>query len=163
MERGINVLNFLSGDYEKPLTLGYNEYGASENITYTENDNYSYVLTNHPETFEKLANIYKGVNELLWNNNFVAEMEKVNSANKALAFWTDDKLAVFITAVLLIVFIAIYYLIYHNLLKKSKKRMAEGEIDKIVIKITSNLGESDQAINNIIDDKISDDVNKDGE
>lgn len=161
MERGVNVLSFLSGDYENPLTFGYSEFGTGENVTYTQNDNYSYILTNYPETFNKLASVYMGVNTLLWDNEFVAEMEKENVAVKAYEFWTNEKLAVFITAVLLIVFIAIYYMIYHNLLRKSKKSISDNEIDKIVIKITSNLGDSDQTINNIIDDKISDDVSGD--
>ena len=50
---------------------------------------------------------------------------------------------------------------YHHLLAKSKKKISEGEIEKIVLKITTNLGEDDSALTEIIDQKVKSDTNKD--
>ena len=158
MSRNINVLSFISGNYEGALTFGYNEKENGKNVTYTENDNYSYILTNYTNIYQRLADIYNGVNAVLFDEDFIPQMEKDSGLESKYEFWTNEKLAVFITAMLLIVFIAIYYIIYRNLLNKSRKRITDSEIDKIVIKITSNLGEDDKQINDIIDGKINDDI-----
>lgn len=161
MARNINVVNFFSGDYENALTYGYSEYLGKNNITFSENDSYSYLLENVPEFTGNLVNVYKAISTLISDNNFISEMEKDNGLSEWYAFWTNDKLAVFITAVLLIVFMFVYYLLYHHLLAKSKKKISEGEIEKIVLKITTNLGEDDSALTEIIDQKVKSDTNKD--
>lgn len=164
MARNINVLNLFSGNYEKPLTFGLSEYEGKNSITFTVNDNYKYIKENCLNYEDNLLKIFKGVNSVLFEENFIKEMEKVNNSSEWYKFWTNEKLATFITAVLLIVFIAICYLVYHVLLKRSKKKSQENDINKIIIRITKNIGEEDdQVLNNMLDEKIKDDTKENEE
>lgn len=160
MERNVNVLNFFSGNYENPLTFGYNEKENGKNVTYTENDSYSYILTNYPQIYDRLFDVYEGVDKILFDSNFVVQMEKPNNLEEKYEFWTNEKLAVLITLILLFVFAFVYFVIYHNLLKKSAKRATENVIEKLVIKISSNMEEGNKEITDLIDDKINRDIDK---
>ncbi len=158
MKNNVNVLNFFSGDYESVITFGNSEYNTGNNVTFTENDSYEYITQNFPEFKDNLVNVYNAIKSLMWDADFVAEMEKDNGLEARYSFWTNEKLAVFITAILLVVFVFIYYLIYMGLAKKSRARVSGGDVEKIVIKISTNLGEDNSDINNIIDQKIKSDT-----
>lgn len=158
MKRHINVINFFSGDYEKPLTFGLSEYEGKESITFTKNDSYSYIKENKIDVASNLMNIYKSLDIILFDESFVLEMEKDSRIAENTLFWNNDKLAVLISAIMLIIFCLIYYLIYVDLSKKSKKRAKEANIDAVVFKITQNIGEKDKDLNKYIDKKVKDDT-----
>ena len=110
--------------------------------------------------YNNLTNIYKGVSLLLKEDNFISEMEKTNNLENKYDFWTNEKLAVFISSIMLVVFVVVYLIIYWNLQQKSRK-MADGtDIKQIVIKITDNLGmdNKDQELKDAIDNKIKNDT-----
>jgi len=160
MDRDINVLNFFSGDYENLLTYGLNEYSGVANITYTKNDTYDYITSNCSNYFDNLKNVYSGVLSLLSQEGFLATMEKQNNSQDFYAFWTNEKVAVFVTAILLFVFIFLFYIIYYILNKKSRRFAEQSNIDGIVLKITSNIGREDQVLNDAIDKKIKEDLDE---
>lgn len=158
MKRNINVINFFSGDYENSLTFGLNEYGETESVTFTKNDTYSYIKENNIDIASNLVNIYKAMDLILFDESFVVEMEKDNELAQKYDFWTDKKNAVFISAIFLLISCLIYCLIYSDLSKKSRKRAQEANINKVILKITKNIGEKDQILNDYIDKKVKDDT-----
>lgn len=160
MARNINTLNFFSGDYENALTFGLSEYNNNQNITYTENDNYEYIEANYIDYLDNLANVYLATRTILTDENFVSEMLKQNNSENFYKFWTNERLAVFITTILCILFIFAYYLIYLSLQKKSLQRISGKDVNSIVVKITTNLGDSNEDLSRLIDQKIKNDTSK---
>jgi len=65
-----------------------------------------------------------------------------------------------VTAILLFVFIFLFYIIYYILNKKSRRFAEQSNIDGIVLKITSNIGREDQVLNDAIDKKIKEDLDE---
>lgn len=159
MTRNINVLFFFGGYYEDFLTTEMREYEGQKQITYSAADNYENLLNTHADFISNLARVQNATLTILSSQNFVVEMEKDNGSQAWYKHWTNDKLAVFITAVLLVVFIFIYFIIYTNLQKKSRESAQSG-VNKIVLEITKNLGEDDDQLTGIIDKKIKDDTDK---
>jgi len=160
MSRNINVLSFFSGNYEQAMTLGIKEY-EGENVTYTQNDSYSYIFANYKDSFySNLVNVYQGIKMVISDSKFVAEMERPNGLEEKYDFWTNKKLAVFITTILFIVFVFIYIIIFTELKKKSKEAANSSDVSQIVVKITDNLmgHEEDQELNDVIDQKIKGDT-----
>ncbi len=159
MSRNINVLYLFSGNYESTLTVGLKEYETSDQITYSMADDYSKIIETHPEFYQNLANVEDAIMTVISDDQFVAKMQEDNGSAAWYKHWTNEKLAVFITAVLLVVFLFIYYLIYANLQKKSRESAQNG-VGKIVLEITKNLGDDDEQLTDIIDKKIKDDTDK---
>lgn len=161
MARHINVLNFFSGYYEKPLTYGVCEYEKGDRITYTKNDNLTYIRQNHPDYINNIVRIYKSVTTLLGDGQFIDEMAQGNSTEGLYRFYTNENLAVILTAVTFFVFIFIYYLIFRSLKKKSKQTLSDSNVQKIVEQIAKNFDLDDEELNSAIDNKIKDDTKKD--
>lgn len=159
MPLGINTIHVFTGAYESVMTFGHSEYNSGVNITYTKNDNYDYIMANVPEFYDNLAAAYQGVYNLLFDKDFVTVMQKDNQAKDFYERWTDEKLAAFITIMLFIVFTFGFYLIFLYLNKRSRKRMKDFDIDKVVIRIAKNIG-SEEEISDIVDKKVKDDVDK---
>ncbi len=158
MARKINVLNFFSGNYENFLTAGQNESNKDDNITFTENDTLEYIKENRANYLDNLAHIQLAIDTLLKDGNFLSQMLKNNGANAFETAYMNEKLPAFITAMLLIVFIFIYYLTYLQLQKKSRERASGKDVEHIVIRIVENLGEDDEVLSNAIDQKIKRDT-----
>lgn len=161
MNREINTINFFSGHYEDMFTFGLSEYDKETNITFTEKDNYDYIKENKPEYITTIAEYCVSVNNLLSNPSFVMEMEKDSGAEAWYKTWTNEKFAIILTIILLFMFILIYEFIYVGLNRKSRRVMKENNIDKIVFRITSNLGDVDGEITEVIDQKVKDDTGVD--
>lgn len=158
MKRNINVVNFFSGYYENNITFGMNEYEGYKTITYTTNDNYEFVKENFPDFANNMVNVYNAVCDLIYRADFVSEMEKPNGSEDFYSFYQNEKLAVFITVILFVVFTFGFYLIYLHLQKKSKQKIQENELDKIIIKIAKNIGEDADDFVDFIDKKIKGDA-----
>jgi len=162
MKRNVNVVSFFSGNYESKLTPGFNEYSNKDNITFTENDSYVYLNLYYEGFFTNLTKIYKAVNNLISHDKFISNMEKNNGLDEKYEFWTNEKMAAFITSILLVVAILIYLIIYNNLKTRSQEVLNSAKIEDIVVKISSNLLEPDnQDLNDAIDQKIKKDTTKD--
>lgn len=159
IDRNVNTLFFFSGNYESSLTYGLKEYEGENIVTFTENDTYSYT-TNHCDNFyTNLSNVYKAINSLISHDKFISVMERDNGLEAKFDFWTNEKLAVFMTSVLLVIFVFIYLAIHKNLQDKSKQALENSDIDKIVFQITSNLPDVDnQELNDAIDKKVKHDA-----
>lgn len=160
MKKYINVLNVFSGNYESKLTFGLSEYADKEAITYTEKDTLAYILSTRASFTKNLANISSQLEGLLSDVNFISEMEKPNNLKAKYEFWTNEKLSVFITAILLVLFIGLYLVIYFTLQAKSRRKAKDSDISQIVFKITSNLGDqnANNELSNAIDEKIKQDT-----
>ncbi len=161
MERNVNVLSFFSGNYESSFTYGIKEYEEKQNVTFTQKDDYYYILNNYFNFYSNLSNVYKGIDLVLKDNKFIAEMEKPNGLEGKYEFWTNEKMAVFITSVLLVAFVFVYLIIYWALQKKARNSVGK-DINTLVIKISENLGagEKDTELNDAIDQKIKRDTEK---
>jgi len=160
MKQNINVLNIFSGNYESKTTFGIKEYKDKDVITYTQEDTLAYVLSTHSDFTNNLAKILVQVETLLADSNFINEMEIPNKLADKYEFWTNEKLAVFITAIVLVLFVGLYFAIYFGLQSKSRKKAKDSDIGQIVFKITSNLGdvEKNEDLSNAIDEKIKRDT-----
>lgn len=157
MAKNINVINFFSGSYEKFVTVGLNEYDGKDNITYTINDTID-VVEGNANFKQNLANVYSALQTLIFDNNFVVEMEKDNGSADFYGVYLNDKLAVFITIVLFMVMSFVFVLIFHALQNKSKKTLNGHNLDKIVIKIAKNIGDDSEELNDFIDQKLKNDT-----
>ncbi|MBQ7467055.1 MAG: M28 family peptidase [Clostridia bacterium] len=142
MSRKINTLNFFSGDYES-FRLSETEFANISNITYTSNDNYFYVMSNYENVLSNLENYHDAIMTLLAENDFVKEMQKNNNLDTNYGFWTNKKLAVFITSIIFIVFVFVMYVIYMVLRNNSRKAVSEDGLEQLIIRIAKNVGEDD--------------------
>ena len=162
MKRNINVVSFFSGDYESLITYGINEFNDKENVTFTENDAYLYIDSNYNNFYANLARVYKAVNLIISDDDFVATMEKDNHLKEKYTFWTNEKLAVIISLVVVAGFVIVYFIIYKNLQDKSKELITSSNIQDVVFKITSSLSEKDnQELNDAINQKVKSDTEDD--
>lgn len=157
-KRGINIINYTSGDYQKPLTADFTEFAGKQNITGTKNDNYDYILSNVKGFSDNLVSVYNSVLSLIGNDNFMGLAEKLDNMQGSYSFWNNKKLAVFITSIILVVFIFVYYLIYFHLQKVSRNKASASDINAIVIKITSNMPDQDEEIGKFINKKLNENI-----
>lgn len=161
VNRNINTINFFSGNYEEPLTYGFKEYAGQESVTFTSDDNYTFAETKCENYIVNLSNVYKAIYSLVSHDGFISVMEKNNNLNEKYEFWTNDKLAIFITAISFVILMFVYLAIFKNLKDNSKKALEGANVDKIVMQITSNLTEGDnQELNDAINKKIKHDTDK---
>lgn len=160
MARHINVVNFFSGAYENLLTVGTNEYDGEHNITYTKNDNLEYISENVSNFSENVGDVLLAVQSLVFDKNFVLEMEK-NNGSKAFYEKYDKEKAVYISIALLFVMFAVFNFIFLYLRKRSLKTMKESGKSKVVFKIVQNIGEGGEELSEFIDEKVKKDTNSD--
>lgn len=158
MDRNINVMNFFSGYYESLITPGIKEYNGKDNITFTENDSYDFIMEACPNFSKNLESVYQGIKFFLTDDNFVSEMEKDNGSKEFYGIYKNEKLAVFVTILVFATMCFVYILIFHVLQNKSKKTIDENNLDKIVIKIAENIGDDSKELSDLIDQKIKDDT-----
>lgn len=162
MTKNINVINFFSGSYEKLITVGLNEYDGKENITYTTNDTIENVEA-CPNFKKNLANVYSALKTLIFDDDFVAQMEKDNGANSFYGTYLNNKLAVFITIILFLAMSFVFVLIFHVLQRRSKREVKANSIDNIVIKIAKNMGEEPEELSDFVDQKVKNDTEQNNE
>lgn len=155
--RNVNVVNLFSGSYENFATVGRNEYDGKENITYTQNDDIVYLMANY-DLQTNLVNVYQAVETLIFDQNFVSEMEKDNGEKLFYGTYTNDKLAMIVTVVLFFVLVVVFNVIYVSLKNKSRKMIGTSDSEQIAIKIIKNIGEDNDEFNDFIDKKIKDDT-----
>lgn len=158
MDKNINVLNIFSGYYENLITPGIKEYEDKENVTFTENDSYDFVLENCEGFSKNLANIHDAIKTFLTDEKFTSEMEKDNGAKEFYGVYKNEKLAVFVTILVFAVMCFVFMIIFHVLQNKSKKTLNENSLDKIVIKIAENIGDGSKELSEFIDQKLKDDA-----
>lgn len=163
MERNINIINFFSGFYENLITPGIKEYENKNNVTYTGDDTYDYIIESCPGFSKNLANVYAGVKAFLTDDSFVSEMEKNNGSEEFYGIYKNEKLAVFVTILVFAAMCFVYILIFHVLQNKSKKTLNDNNLDKIVIKIAENIGDDSKEISELIDQKLKDDTDNNDE
>ena len=161
MKRNINVASFFSGNYESALTYGYKEFNNKENITFTENDSYLYIKAYYSNFYTNMINVYKAVDLLLSDNEFITYMEQNNMLKVKYGFWNNQNLAACICAIIFVVFVLIYFMIYKNLQGKSKMVLEASTIEDVVQKITKNLSEEEnKELNDLINKKLKQDIDK---
>lgn len=160
MARHINVVNFFSGSYDKVVTIGTNEYHNEQNITYTKNDNLSFIKENIDNFEQNINDVFASVELLLMSENFVEAMEKDNGSEAFYGIYLNKKLAVFITVILFFCMMVVFNVIFVHLRKKSQKVIDEHGKDKVVVKIVRNIGEGGDDLSNFIDEKVQSDTEK---
>ncbi len=157
MARHVNVVNFFSGAYEGFLTVGTSEYDGENNITFTKNDNLDYINENVSNFSDNVGDVFLAVQKLLFDENFVVEMEK-NNGSKSFYAKYDKKKAVIVSIVLLFVMFAVFNVVFLSLRKRSLKTMKENSKSKVVFKIVQNIGEGGEEFTEFIDEKVKEDT-----
>ena len=159
MSKNINTINIFSGDYES-FRFGKTEFDMVSNITYTENDSYSYIMLRYGNIAQNLYNVYKGVLDIVEDKDLVCAMQEDNALASKYGFWTNEKLAGFITTAVFLICVAVVFIIYYKLKRDSKKMMTDVGLEQLVIKIAQNIGEDDN-IKEFIDQKVKGDTDSD--
>lgn len=166
MKNKILTMNIFSGDYSSNITLGRCEYDGKEVVTYTANDNISYIKETYGESSinENLYSVYESIESLLLDDKF--ETVCVSSQGQNSWFYVvfgNAKLPAYLTMVLTIVLICVALVIHFNLTKRAYYSNIEKGFIRTVLDITANISGKieDEEIPKFISEIIVKDIKKD--
>ncbi len=133
---GVNVLHLFAGDYSAGIFSGLQEYAENDNnITGTSYDNIDYITQNCATTWlNNLLTAASAITTLISSENFVSQMSVVASSG-TYKFFTNSQLWLLLTAITLIVLLAISFIIYHFLYKKSYTYAINNKLKGVMITI----------------------------
>ena len=138
LRRGIKILNMLSIDDSNVGDLGIIQYTSPVTAA---NDTWSELQEKYGDKLiAGLESMADGVIALVSSNNFAQVMSTAKLADYSL--FGNQKLAVFVTAILLIVFIFIMYLIHRNLASKAEQAKLLCNFDAVMTEVASRSYES---------------------
>lgn len=142
IESGINVANIFSGNYNGFSSLGLTESATHTILTNTEFDTISGIEQEYNiNVATNLSRIAGAMIELISGEDFISSVSVSANLNGTYNFWQNEKLALFIFSITIVILFVIYYAIYWWLYKKSKKQMSNEQLASIVMKIQTEHGE----------------------
>lgn len=166
MSQDILCVNLFAGDYESGIIYGRSEFGDCETINYTKNDNLDYIAenfgTNH--VTENLYNTYTAIMSLLENLEFEANCVSMAGQTKTFYdFFGNQKLIAYLTAVMLIIMIAVAIAVHFKFTLKSYDANVEPEFLSTIISISQNIDETcaDENVPKAVSQVIANDIKKD--
>lgn len=166
MREEIPAINIFSGNYSEGVVIGRQEMNGKDLLTYTINDNISYILENY-ETYsieENLYNVYKAVTNILTDADFVKVFEaEQGKTNWFYAIFANETLVFYLTIVAFIIFVIVAMYIYYRLSIKAYHANVEMEFLSSVMKITEGLdkGEKTDEVAKIVTQVVANDIKKD--
>jgi len=166
MSQQILSINFFSGDYEEGIIYGRSEHKGEELLTYTPNDNLKNIAEKYGANYvsQNLFKAYEGVVSLLSNDNFAGECADAQNQTKLFyGIFGSQKIITYLTAVVLIVIIAIVIGIHLKLSLKSYDANIEPEFLSTIISISQNIDETcaDENIPKAVSQVVANDIKKD--
>ena len=139
LRRGVKILNVLSIDSSNIDDLEIVNYVAPESI---QNDTYAKLVARYGENLiNSLAGMAEGVIGLVSDNNFATKMAGPQNADKY-ELWGNDKIAVFVTAVLFVILCFVLYLVHRSLSKKAQEAKLACNFDALMAEVASGTYES---------------------
>ena len=164
MKQGILTVNMFAGDYSSGIVLGRNEFTAHDSINYTKNDNLAYITENYEKGVltNTLYKAYRMLFFTLTDTDFVKTCEG-GAANWFFSIFANDNLVIYLTAVALVVFVAIGMYIYYKLSIKAYYANIELEFLSTVVKISEQVDKTgkDENVPKVISQLIANDIKKD--
>lgn len=166
MKLGITTFNFFAGDYSTGLVAGKSEFLDEDNITYTENDNLTYIAETQKADFvvNNLYETYKAVTSVLTDFDFVKVMTaSVGETSWFYDMFANSNLVLYLTVVAFFVILIIAMFVYYRLSIKAYHANVETEFLSSVVKICEQIDENgtDPNIPKAVSQVIARDIKKD--
>ena len=158
-EDGMNVANIFSGSHQGFSSLGAAECEGYTQITNTEKDTIIGIeQTLNVNVAANLSRVASAVISLISDDGFIGAVSENNNLSGVYDFIANEKLQIFIFAVLVVVLFVVYYAIYDSFLKKSRNKMKDENLAAVVVKIQGEMGDISSEMKNEIKEKIDKDV-----
>jgi len=156
LKSNIATLNIFSGNYSQALSDG-SERAGHVKISGTNLDSIAGIEMEFEENVaENLSRVAAGVVKLLSSDNFISSLDNPVHVKGSLEFFESNKYPLFILGLAFVSIIIIYYLIYRGMAIKQAKFIANNsDIERIVMKISTNLGASSEDVVNKIRERVS--------
>lgn len=165
MQEKILTINMFAGDYESGIVIGRSQFDGVEPISYTSNDNMNYILENYTEgTIQKnLYRAYKMVAHTLTDSDFLAVCEDGLETGWIYAVFENDNLVIYLTAVVLVLFVVIGSFIHYKLSVRAYHANIELEFLSTVVKISEQVDKTgkDENVPKVVSQVIAADIKKD--
>lgn len=166
MKEGIETINIFAGDYSNGVILGRQEFSGDNLITYTANDNITYILENKKDYVisEKLYEVYKSIFVLINADGFVSTFEEsAGSTDLFYKIFANSNLVLYLTAVVFIILVVVAMYVYYKLSIKAYHANIEMEFLSSVMKISDQLDQNgkDDNVAKVVSQVIANDIKKD--
>lgn len=166
MKAGIETISIFSGEYEDGIVIGRQEFSGNNLITYTSNDNLSYIAENRQgySVAENLFKAYSAICTTILDSEFVSTFEAgKGSTNWFYKIFANENLVLCLTAVVFIVLIIVAMFVYYKLSVKAYYANVEMEFLSSVMKISDQIDKdgTDDKVAKTISQVIANDIKKD--
>lgn len=166
MKEGIQTINLFSGDYTDGIVIGRQEMAGKDLLTYTANDNISYILENFENySIERnLFNVYRTISTVLTDSEFVKVFENSQGeTNWFYAIFTNENLVFYLTIVAFIIFVIVAMYIYYKLSIKAYHANVEVEFLSSVMKISEHIDKdgNNEEVAKVVTKVVANDIKKD--
>lgn len=163
---GLTAINIFAGDYEDGVVIGRSEFADLDVITYTENDNISYITekVGFDKITQNLYDVFKLIGTMFVDSEFQSVLTKSqNSTNWFYAIFANENLVVYLTAIAFIAFIGIAMFVYYKLSIKAYHANVEVEFLSSVVKISEQIDKNgiDSNVPKVVSQVIAHDIKKD--
>ena len=166
MKLGITTFNFFAGDYSDGLIAGKCEYLNDDNITFTENDNRTYIAATQTAdyVFNNAYEVFKTVGHILTDFDFMNVMKAAaGDANWVYTIFANQNLVTYMTVFAFIALLVVAMYIYYKLSVRAYHSNVEVEFLSSVVKICEQIDETGQDPNvaKAVSQVIARDIKKD--
>ena len=166
MKLGITTFNFFAGDYSQGLVAGKCEYLDFDNITFTENDNLSYIAETQNSDYlvSNMYEVFKTIGYVLTDFDFMRTMKLAEGeADWVYTIFANQNLAIYMTVFAFLALVVVAMYIYYKLSVKAYHANVEVEFLSSVVKICEQIDETGQDPNvaKAVSQVIARDIKKD--
>lgn len=160
---GINVANIFSGNCNGVKSLGSPLLNGQTDFTNTYDDTIEKIEeVTGKSVASNLNTIANAVLNLLKVESFAQKAGQKTNVSNIYGFVNNKKIFLIASALVVIALFIVFYAVYDNMYKKSKQKMSAQNINAIVMKIESEVGDVPPELKDKIKEKIDDDVNGEG-
>lgn len=160
IESGINVANIFSGYYSGLSDIKSATNSVAAGLSNSASDTISDIESLTSELVSNnLSRIANAMMSLLQSENFAKKASAPANLKLVFDYLNNEKMFVFVIALVSIILFVVYYAVYDNLLKNSRKQMGKQNLNAVVMKIQTEVGDVNSEIKEKIKEKIDNDVN----
>ncbi len=166
MSEQILSINLFAGDYDSGIVYGKNEFANEENVIYTGNDSRAYIASKYGQNAvsDNLSATFGAITKLISDENFQAScVAAFGQTNLFYKVFGSSQVIAYITAVTLIILIAVAIYLHYRLTLKSYDANIEPEFLTTVISISEHIDDTllDENVPKAVSQVIANDIKKD--